>query len=94
MPDLGLIPEFLGTDAAAPLSALTGVFNANLALTLTTLGAAIPSIDIVQFDTAALFAELAADPQAFGFDVATSAVWRTGTRSVIPRPGSSGIACT
>lgn len=70
MPDLGLIPEFLGTDAAAPLSALTGVFNANLALTLTTLGAAIPSIDIVQFDTAALFAELAADPQAFGFEVA------------------------
>jgi phospholipase/lecithinase/hemolysin len=73
MPNLGLTPEFLGTPQAPGLSFLTGLFNQNLAATLTQIDAALPTVDIVQFDTAALFADLYLDPNAYGFDVADKA---------------------
>jgi phospholipase/lecithinase/hemolysin len=70
MPDLGATPEFLNGPAAPFLSGLTAAFNANLAQQLSLLDAALPNADIVQFDTAALFRDLLADPAEFGFDVA------------------------
>ncbi len=70
MPDLGMTPEFLNTPAAPALSGLTALFNSNLAQQLTLLDTALTGAEIVQFDTAALFNQLTADPGAFGFDVA------------------------
>ncbi len=70
MPDLGIIPAFLGGPAAPALSTLTGIFNGQLQLLLDGLDQALPGVDIVQFDTAGLFERIAADPTAYGFDVA------------------------
>lgn len=66
MPDLGLTPEFKGGPQQAFLSALTGIFNTNLAAQLTALDDLLAG-EIVQFDTAASFARILADPDAYGF---------------------------
>lgn len=66
MPDLGRTPAFAGGPLASTLTALTALFNANLAAQLTLLDAALPATEIIQFDTAAAFAELLANPAAFG----------------------------
>ena len=73
MPDLGSTPEFLGTPQAPTLSFLTEQFNTNLEQQLTLLESAIPGIDIVNFDTAALFKKVEQDPGAYGFENATEA---------------------
>jgi phospholipase/lecithinase/hemolysin len=73
MPDLGLVPGFLGTPQAPGLSLLTAGFNLGLSMALDQIEGAIPTLDIVQFDTAALFTSLAANPGAYGFDVANAA---------------------
>lgn len=66
MPDLGLAPDFLGTPSQGAVSAITAAFNTNLKFTLDAIDAALP-IKITQFDTAAAFAQIVADPAAFGF---------------------------
>jgi phospholipase/lecithinase/hemolysin len=67
MPDLGRTPAFSGdATLSAGLSFLTAAFNAALAAQLTALDALLPATRIIQFDTAAAFAELLADPAAFG----------------------------
>ena len=66
MPDLGAMPEFVGTPSAPGLSALTAAFNANLAQALTALDALLPG-DIIQFDTAAAVAGFVANPAQYGF---------------------------
>jgi len=72
MADLGTTPAFLGTPAQGFLSGLTMLFNDNLAIALSTLDAALP-IEIVQFDTAAAFADLLANPAAYGMTNTTQA---------------------
>ena len=67
MPDLSQTPALFGDPGAAFVSA---AFNANLALALDALDAALP-IDIVQVDVAGILGQLAADPGAFGFTNAT-----------------------
>lgn len=71
MPDLGSTPAFAGGPLASTLTGLTALFNANLAAQLTLLDAALPATEIIQFDTAAAFAELLADPGAFGLENVT-----------------------
>ncbi|MGH6623550.1 MAG: SGNH/GDSL hydrolase family protein [Burkholderiaceae bacterium] len=70
MPDLGLTPEFAGGPQAGFLSALTGIFNSNLAAQLTALDAMLAA-EIVQFDTAGAFANILANPDAYGFENTT-----------------------
>lgn len=70
MPDLGTIPAYLGTPESASLSELTAAFNQGLAIGLGQLGALMPALDIMTFDTASFFANAEADPGAYGFDVA------------------------
>jgi phospholipase/lecithinase/hemolysin len=70
MPDLGLTPDFINSSAGPLLSALTAGFNANLALALSQLDQLL-SAEIVQFDTAGAFAQIRADPSAFGFENVT-----------------------
>ena len=70
MADLGQIPAFRGTPAAPPLSAITALFNANLATQLSALDALLPA-EIVQFDTAAAFNAVLANPAAYGFENTT-----------------------
>ncbi|WP_313951623.1 SGNH/GDSL hydrolase family protein [Accumulibacter sp.] len=70
MPDLGQTPAFLGNAGVSGLSAL---FNASLALAMNSLDAALPSTEIVQFDTAAALNDIIANKSAYGFDVADRA---------------------
>ncbi|MEO8304381.1 MAG: SGNH/GDSL hydrolase family protein [Betaproteobacteria bacterium] len=70
LPDLGLIPAFLGTPLQPTLSGVSALFNANLAAQLTLLDQALP-IEIVQFDTAGAFNAILNDPAAYGFENTT-----------------------
>ncbi|MBX3638455.1 MAG: PEP-CTERM sorting domain-containing protein [Rubrivivax sp.] len=80
MPDLGATPAFAGTPSAGDLSALTALFNSNLAAQLSVLDAFLPDTEIVQFDTAAFFADAIANPGAFGLEnVSGQCVLNLGT---------------
>ena len=97
MADLGLTPAFAGTPQAEFLSFLTDTFNSNLAAQLTAFDAML-SAEIVQFDTAASFARILADPLAYGFDNTTGTltlpIWRAVCATpVIGTVGCSGTAC-
>lgn len=70
MPDLGATPSGGGDPS---LTALSVAFNSNLATGLTALDNALPSADIVQFDTFAFFDKVIANPGAYGFTNATDA---------------------
>lgn len=70
MPDLGATPGFLGN---AGLSGLSALFNSSLALAMSALDAALASVDIVQFDTAAALKEIITNKSAYGFDVTDQA---------------------
>ena len=70
MPDLGLTPEArnAGPAAMAGLSALSAAYNGGLAALLAGLDASFDplGIGLYSFDTAAFFAEVTANPGAFG----------------------------
>lgn len=70
MPDLGLTPEArnAGPAAMAGLSALSAAYNGGLAQLLDGLEAAFDplGIDLLSFNTAAFFADITANPAAFG----------------------------
>ncbi len=66
-PDLGLIPEFIHTPAEGTFTALTNAFNTSLGSALQGLALNRPDLDIIPFQTDDLFAELRANPTAFGF---------------------------
>ncbi|HNC18355.1 MAG TPA: SGNH/GDSL hydrolase family protein [Accumulibacter sp.] len=63
MPNLSLTPAFAGSP---DLNNLSNAFDANLALALSGLQAAVPSIEIVQFDTNAAFQNLITNKAAYG----------------------------
>jgi phospholipase/lecithinase/hemolysin len=76
MPDLGLTPEArnAGPAAMAGLSALSAAYNGGLTLLLDGLETAFDplGIDLFSFDTAAFFADVTANPAAFGLTNATN----------------------
>jgi phospholipase/lecithinase/hemolysin len=72
LPDLGLVPEFLGTPEAPSLSGLTTLFNTNLSAQLTALDQLLPG-EIIQFDVNAAFEAILADPVKYGFTNTTEA---------------------
>jgi phospholipase/lecithinase/hemolysin len=71
LPDLGVIPDTLGTPDAAPATQFTLEFNAALGSLLDRLGQAHPSVALYEFDAYGLSVQVANDPQAFGFVNAT-----------------------
>jgi phospholipase/lecithinase/hemolysin len=70
MPDLGETPAFLGDPALSGLSAL---FNSSLGMAMSALDAALPSAEIIQFDTAGALREIIDNKAAYGFEVANQA---------------------
>jgi len=86
MADLGQIPLFLGTPGAATASAVSALFNANLAVQLSALDQALPG-KIVQFDTEGAFAAVRANPGAFGFENTTQSCV-ANLASAICNPGN------
>jgi phospholipase/lecithinase/hemolysin len=66
LPDLGAIPEILGTPEAEPASEFTENFNASLADLIDRFSAEEPQVNFYEFDVAALFDEVRSDPDAFG----------------------------
>jgi phospholipase/lecithinase/hemolysin len=70
LPDLGKTPEYLGDPAATAVSEL---FNLNLAQQLTALDIALTSAEIVQFDTFGVLNRILANPGAYGFEVTDKA---------------------
>jgi phospholipase/lecithinase/hemolysin len=70
-PDLGLIPEFIGTGLQGTFSDLSDKFNTELALKLDELSASRPDLDIVSFQVDDLLAEVRTNPGAYGFSNVT-----------------------
>jgi len=70
MPNLGDTPGFLGD---AGLSGLSALFNASLGMAMSSLDAALSSVEIVQFDTAAALRNIIDNKSAYGFEVADQA---------------------
>jgi phospholipase/lecithinase/hemolysin len=67
-PDLGLVPEFINNPVqSAYFSQISSAFNTLLAENLNGLAISRPDLDIVAFQTDDLFAEVRANPGAFGF---------------------------
>jgi len=67
-PDLGLVPEFNNNPGdSAYFSGISSQFNSLLATELNGLALSRPDLDIVAFQTDDLFAEVHANPGAFGF---------------------------
>ncbi|MBR9981110.1 MAG: SGNH/GDSL hydrolase family protein, partial [Desulfatitalea sp.] len=71
LPDLGAIPHRLGSTLAPEATKFSVDFNAALASMIDTFSAAHPDINIYEFDIYALFLDIIADPDAFGFDNVT-----------------------
>ncbi|WP_341675677.1 SGNH/GDSL hydrolase family protein [Niveibacterium sp. SC-1] len=74
LPDLGIIPDStaLGPQDAALFSALSIIFNQQLALALAALDAQAPGV-IVQYDVFGFQHEVTADPATWGFGNVTDA---------------------
>jgi phospholipase/lecithinase/hemolysin len=70
MPDLALTPAFRESPAGPLLTGITNAFNSGLAPVLDALDATLP-IEIVQFNTAALIANMVGNPGVFGFSNVT-----------------------
>lgn len=70
-PDLGLIPEFIGTGLQGFFSDLSDKFNTELAVKLDELSASRPDLDIVSFQVDDVLAEVRANPGAYGFSNVT-----------------------
>lgn len=67
LPDLGVIPDTLGSTEAPQATAFTVNFNAALANMIDTFRTVNPGINIYEFDADASFSEVLNDPGAFGF---------------------------
>lgn len=90
MPDLGLTPEArgLGPAGMAGLSALSAAYNGGVNQLLAGLEAALAplDVDLIGYDTAAFFAQISADPAAYGFTNTTESCLHSGA----PAPACEG----
>lgn len=73
LPDLGQSPQFLNTAGQSGATLASVTFNEALAAQLAALKAANPGLNIVMVDAAGLFAQVRANPAAFGFANVTQA---------------------
>lgn len=87
-PDLGLIPEFIGTGLQPTFSGISASFNAALALKLGELSASEPNLDIVAFQVDDVLAEVRANPGAFGFSNVTDRCLASATFTPCSDPDS------
>ncbi len=83
LPPLGQTPRYLGTPAQSQLNALAAAYNARLASDLDTLESVF-DIQVHRLDVAGLFAEMYADPLAYGFTNVTDRAYVGG--AVVPNP--------
>ena len=67
LPDLGTIPETLGTSEAAAATEFTLNFNAELANMLDEFSVDNPDVGLYTFDTYSFFMEIQNNPAEFGF---------------------------
>jgi thermolabile hemolysin len=67
LPDLGAIPDTLGTPEAAEATAFSANFNAELGIMLDQFSVEHPDIALYEFDVASFYASVRSDPSAFGF---------------------------
>ena len=97
LPDVGRSPAFVGQPGAAGATALTLAFNALLAGAILNLEGTLGGLDILPFDTFALFDEVLSDLGAFGLTRQRRAICSdrratrrgsfSGTSSIRPPPG-------
>lgn len=66
LPDLGVIPDVLGSNEVLQATEFSVNFNAALANRIDTFSVANPGIEIYEFDAFAFFLEVRSDPGAFG----------------------------
>lgn len=71
MPDIGLTPFGLASGIAPQLTDISIFFNASLHSMVAALSAADPGLNLIEFDTFALFNSIVNDPQAYGFSNVT-----------------------
>ena len=71
LPDLGTIPDTLGTPEAAEATAFSTGFNTALGNMLDTFSTEYPEVDLYEFDVFAFFVMIQSDPGAFGFSNVT-----------------------
>ncbi len=67
LPDLGLTPDRIGTAQSATLSTLTQLFNSTLAAGIGQLRLGVPTANLFDLRLDNLFANLLAQPAAYGF---------------------------
>lgn len=83
LPPLGLTPEYIGTPDEPLLNASTAAFNAALAAALDSF-ARRTTATVYEADVAQLFADINADPAAFGFTNLTAPALVNG--APVPNP--------
>ena len=71
LPDLGTIPDTLGTPEAAQATVFSIEFNAELPNMLDTFSVENPEIGLYDFDVFSFFVAVQSDPGAFGFSNVT-----------------------
>lgn len=71
MPDIGLTPFGLASGIAPQLTDISIFFNASLHSMVAALSAADPGLNLIEFDTFALFNSIVNDPAAYGFSNVT-----------------------
>ncbi|AOY60383.1 MULTISPECIES: SGNH/GDSL hydrolase family protein [Desulfococcus] len=71
LPDLGAIPDTLGTPEAAAATAFSLNFNAELGNLITRFIGEHPAVAFYEFDVFSFFLEILNDPAAFGFSNVT-----------------------
>lgn len=77
LPDLGMTPAFLNTTGQSGATLGSLAFNNALAAQLAAVKAANPGLNIIMVDAGALFSQVTAQPQAFGFSNASLACVNT-----------------
>ncbi|MGD9876618.1 MULTISPECIES: SGNH/GDSL hydrolase family protein [Desulfococcus] len=71
LPDLGAIPDTLGTSDATPATAFSLNFNAELVKMIDRFSIDHPEVTLYEFDVFSFFAAVQKDPAAFGFSNVT-----------------------
>ena len=83
LPLLGQAPRYVGGGSEAAMDVLTSQYNALLAQRMDALAGEL-DVTILQFDVAATFSDILADPAAFGLTNVTDMAYDEDSGSVVP----------